>query len=116
MQIHEERLVERMWLKFSMGKTITNAVCSDFFFSTIRAQRSLGHLNAFEVLDIIVNCPLPIDHAHKKPPQNEPLPTIEVTHIELADVELPTGSTQPFPSTQSTRTAQSTRSTEEEPA
>ncbi len=104
MLAHEERLVERMWVKFSMGKTVTNAVCSDFFFSIIRPQRSLSHLNAFEVLDVIVNCPLPIDHAHNKPPENEPLPTIEVTHIELTDVAEPTPSARP------------TRQTQKEPA
>jgi len=89
MQVHEKRLVERMWVKFSAGKTITNAVCSDFFFSAIRVQRSLGHLNAFEVLDVIVNCPLPPDHAVHTPAKNSPLPTIEVTHVELTDVDQP---------------------------
>ena len=78
MQVNEERLVERMWVKFSMGKTITNSVCSDFFFTMIRPQRSLSHLNAFEVLDTIVNCPLPKGHADRKPPKNQPLPTVEV--------------------------------------
>ncbi len=74
----EERLVERMWVKFSVGKTVTNSVCSDFFFTMIRSQRSLSHLNAFEVLDTIVNCELPAGHAQRKPPKNQPLPTVEV--------------------------------------
>ena len=78
MEINEERLVEKMWVKFSIGKIVTNSVCSDFFFTMIRPQRSLSHLNAFEVLDTIVNCPLPADHSERKQSKNQSLPTAEV--------------------------------------
>lgn len=57
----EEALVARMWIEFAAGKTITNAVCSDFFFSSIRPEPGLRHLDAFEVLDTIVNTELPSD-------------------------------------------------------
>lgn len=77
MQVNEERLVERMWVKFSMGKTITNAVCTEFFFSAIRTQRSLSHLSAFEVLDTVVNCPLPAGHAQRKPLKNHHVSAVE---------------------------------------
>ncbi|MEM7220831.1 MAG: hypothetical protein AAF515_20885 [Pseudomonadota bacterium] len=55
----EERLVASMWIEWARGKTITNALCSDFFFTCIRPDRSLHHLNAFEVLDTIVNTEIP---------------------------------------------------------
>lgn len=55
----EEALVSRMWIDWADGKTITNSVCSDFFFTLIRPEPGLRHLNAFEVLDTIVNTELP---------------------------------------------------------
>ena len=55
----EEALVVRMWMDWAAGKTITNSVCSDFYFTLIRPERGLRHLNAFEVLDTIVNTELP---------------------------------------------------------
>ena len=75
MQPNEERLIERMWIEFSLGKTVNNSVCSDFFFTMIRPDRNLSHLNAFEVLDTIVNCELPPGHAKKRQPRYPVRPT-----------------------------------------
>lgn len=86
MQKNEERLVERMWIKFSVGKTVTNSVCTDFFFTMIRPDRTFSHLNAFEVLDTIVNCELPVGHEHRREPRRERLPTVEV--IQETSVEI----------------------------
>ena len=94
MQSSEEQLIERMWIKFSAGKTVTNSVCSDFFFTMIRPERHFSHLNAFEVLDTIVNCDLPPGHENRKRlprRRREPLPTVEVeeTPVEEITVESP---------------------------
>jgi hypothetical protein len=35
-------------------------VCCDFFFTEIRTDRALRHINAFEVLDTIVNAVPPV--------------------------------------------------------
>ena len=78
MQRNEEQLVERMWKSFSAGKRVTNSVCSDFFFTMIRPDRNLSHLNAFEVLDTIVNCDLPPGHEYRRAVRRETLPTVEV--------------------------------------
>jgi len=93
-QRNEEKLVERMWIKFSTGKTVTNSVCSDFFFTMIRPDRNFSHLNAFEVLDTIVNCDLPPGHENRRllpRRKSQPLPTVEVeeTPVEEITVESP---------------------------
>ncbi len=86
MQKYEERLVERMWIEFSRGKVVTNSVCSDFFFTMIRPDRNFSHLNAFEVLDTIVNCDLPPRHDQPISRPRRPLPEVEV--IEETTVEI----------------------------
>ena len=45
----------REWLRFSTDKVETQQTYSDFFFDIIRTDASLRHLNAFEVLDVVVN-------------------------------------------------------------
>ena len=98
MQHHEEHLIERMWIEFSRGKTVNNSVCSDFFFTMVRPDRNFSHLNAFEVLDTIVNCELPVGHdrplvrkrkplvGHELDVQSDRLPTLE--GIEETTVEI----------------------------
>jgi len=75
-----------MWIEFSRGKNVTNSVCSDFFFTIIRPDRNFSHLNAFEVLDTIVNCDLPEGHDRSLVRKRRPLPTVEV--IEETAVEI----------------------------
>ncbi len=51
----EESAVGRLWSTWSVGKTINNQLCTDFFFEVIRRHATYQHLNAFEVLDVVVN-------------------------------------------------------------
>ena len=97
MQRNEERLVERMWIEFSRGKTVTNSVCSDFFFTMIRPDRNFSHLNAFEVLDTIVNCDLPTGHDRSTPRKRirEPLPTVEVIEETAVEITIETPAAVP---------------------
>ena len=64
---------------------MTNSVCSDFFFTMIRPDRKFSHLNAFEVLDTIVNCDLPSGH-HLPLPRRR-LPLLEVEIVEETELE-----------------------------
>ena len=51
----EEGAVIKEWLRFSTDKVETQQTYSDFFFDIIRTDAGLRHLNAFEVLDVVVN-------------------------------------------------------------
>ncbi len=56
----EEVAVVREWSAWSVGKPSSNQAYADFFFEVVRAHPELRHLNAFEVLDVIVNAAPPV--------------------------------------------------------
>lgn len=90
MQPNEEQLIERMWIEFSRGKVITNSVCTDFFFTMVRPHRNFSHINAFEVLDTVVNCDLPEGHEHPRIRKRLPLPTVEVVEESALEITIET--------------------------
>ncbi len=79
-----------MWIEFSRGKVVTNSVCTDFFFSMVRPDRNFGHINAFEVLDTIVNCELPLGHEQARVREQLPLPTVEVVEESALEITIET--------------------------
>jgi len=91
-QPNEEQLIERMWIEFSRGKAITNSVCTDFFFTMVRPDRNFSHINAFEVLDTVVNCELPRGHEHPRIRKRLPLPTVEVIEEPTVEITIETPS------------------------
>lgn len=92
MQLNEEQLIERMWIEFSRGKVVTNSVCTDFFFTMVRPDRHFSHINAFEVLDTVVNCDLPIGHEQPGVRKRLPLPTVEVIEEPTVEITIETPS------------------------
>jgi hypothetical protein len=45
----------RLWANWSVGSSVNNQTCTDFYFDVVRQHPDLGELNAFEVLDALVN-------------------------------------------------------------
>ena len=59
MTSHEESAVTKLWSTWRAGKMLDNQLCTDFFFEVIRRHVTYQHLNAFEVLDVVVNAKRP---------------------------------------------------------
>ena len=51
----EEAAVLELWSRWFQGKPRSNQSYVDFYFDIIQPHRFLGRINAFEILDILVN-------------------------------------------------------------
>jgi hypothetical protein len=60
----EEAAVLELWSRWFQGKPRSNQSYVDFYFEIVQPHRLLGRINAFEILDILVNAEL-----QQSPPQ-----------------------------------------------
>lgn len=51
----EEAAVLELWSRWFQGKPRSNQSYVDFYFEIIQPHQFLGRINAFEILDILVN-------------------------------------------------------------
>ena len=59
----EEAAVLQLWSRWFQGKPRSNQSYVDFYFDVIQPHRQLGRINAFEILDVLVNTESPPEPA-----------------------------------------------------
>ena len=55
MNRREEATVLELWSHWFQGKPRSNQSYVDFYFDVIQPHQTLGRINAFEILDVLVN-------------------------------------------------------------
>lgn len=55
MNRREEATVLELWSRWFQGKPRSNQSYVDFYFDVIQPHQTLGRINAFEILDVLVN-------------------------------------------------------------
>lgn len=66
----EEAAVLELWSRWFQDKPRSNQSYVDFYFDVIQPHRLLGRINAFEILDVLVNTESLSEQAQRQAPED----------------------------------------------